>query len=389
MERWQKSLAGSLTSLEELADRYPIDPEPLQPVVARYPMRITRYYLSLIKEVGDPIWRQCVPDTRELDDHLPIDPLNEEGLAPVPGVIHRYPDRVVLLISPVCPTLCRFCMRKNWIGGKGALNTCSSIGAGLDYIQKTLAIRDVILSGGDPLLLSDDELEEILIGLRKIPHLEIIRIGTRAPVTLPDRITSRLCRILKRYHPLYVNTHFNHPLEITPQSKRACAMLADAGIPLGNQTVLLKGVNDDPGVMKQLMQKLLTLRVRPYYIHQMDRVHGTGHFQTSVDQGLKIMAGLRGHTSGMATPYYVIDLPGGKGKVPLLPDDVNPVRNSSGALNPARPASQSEAGAGIILKCNPGAEQRGVISNGVKKQGKILFLRNYLGEVVEYPDDGG
>jgi lysine 2,3-aminomutase len=215
--------------------------------------------------------------------------------------------------------------------------------AALEYIERRPAIRDVILSGGDPLLLTDDELEKILIRLRKIPHLEILRLHTRAPVTLPDRITLRLCRILKRYHPLYVNTQFNHPLEITPESTKSCAMLADAGIPLGNQTVLLRGVNDDPGVMKQLMQKLLTIRVRPYYIHQMDLVKGTGHFRTPVQKGLNIMAGLRGHTSGMATPSYVIDLPGGKGKVAVLPDDV-------------------------------------------RRQGKTFFLRNYLGEIIEYPD---
>jgi lysine 2,3-aminomutase len=347
MEHWQKSLAASITSLAELADRYHIAIEPLKPVVERYPMRITGYYSSLIREAGDPIWRQCVPDQRELEDnHLPADPLNEAELSPVPGVIHRYPDRVVLLVSSACATFCRFCMRKRWIGCQGVLKTDTQIDGSLKYIERTPAIRDVILSGGDPLLLSDEELEDILARLHKIPHLEMIRINTRTPVTLPDRITSRLCRMLKRYHPLYVNTHFNHPSEITPQADGACARLAGAGIPLGNQTVLLKGVNDDLAVMKRLMQKLLTIRVRPYYIHQMDLVQGTGHFRTSIEQGLKIMAGLRGHTSGMATPYYVIDLPGGKGKVPILPDDV-------------------------------------------KREGKTFFLRNYLGEVIEYQDSEG
>ena len=344
MEHWQKSLAAGITSLDELADRYPIDIEPLKPVVKRYPMRITGYYSSLLREVGDPIWRQCVPDQRELEDnHLPADPLNEAELSPVPGVIHRYPDRVVFLVSSACATLCRFCMRKRWIGCQGVSKTDTQIDGSLKYIEGTPAIRDVILSGGDPLLLSDEELEDILARLHKIPHLEMIRINTRTPVTLPDRITSRLCRILKRHHPLYINTHFNHPFEITPQSAGACARLADAGIPLGNQTVLLRRVNDDPIVMKELMQKLLTIRVRPYYIHQMDLVQGTGHFRTSIEQGLRIMAGLRGHTSGMATPYYVVDLPGGKGKVPILPDDV-------------------------------------------KRHGQTLLLRNYLGEVIEYPD---
>jgi lysine 2,3-aminomutase len=287
-----------------------------------------------------------VPDPLELkENNLPVDPLNEESLTPVPGLIHRYPDRVVLLVSSVCPTLCRFCMRKSRIGLQGVFHGDNSTDAGLKYIERTPAIRDVILSGGDPLLLSDECLDDVLSRLRKIPHLEMIRINTRTPVTLPDRITLRLCRMLKRYHPLYVATHFNHPLEITSQSSEACARLADAGIPLGNQTVLLKGVNDDPSVMKKLMQKLLTIRVRPYYIHQTDLVKGTGHFRTPIDRGLEIMAALRGHTSGMANPYYVIDLPGGKGKVPILPDDV-------------------------------------------KREGKTLFLRNYLGEVVEYPDGG-
>jgi lysine 2,3-aminomutase len=347
MEHWQKALDKSLTHPEELAHLFHIDNEPLKPVIERYPMRITHYYLSLIKKPGDPIWLQCVPDLRELkDDNLSNDPLNEDGLTPVPGLIHRYPDRVVLLVSSACPTLCRFCMRKSRIGSRRTLNSDHSIDAGLKYIERNSGIRDVILSGGDPLLLSDDVLEGILSRLQKISHIEMIRINTRIPVTLPERITLRLCRMLKRYHPLYVNTHFNHPSEITPQSAEACVRLANAGIPLGNQTVLLKGVNDDPEVMKKLMQKLLTIRVRPYYIHQMDLVHGTSHLRTPVSQGLKIMAGLRGHTSGMAIPYYVIDLPGGKGKVPILPDDV-------------------------------------------KREEQTFFLRNYLGEVVEYLDDGG
>ena len=344
MENWHKSVAGSVSTLEELSGRFSIDTDPLKRVIERYPMRITPYYLSLIRNVGDPIWRQCVPDSRELeDDRLSADPLDEERLSPAPGIVHRYPDRVVLLVSSTCSTLCRFCMRKSRMGCCGGAEKLSTLRAGLEYIEKTSAIRDVILSGGDPFLLEDDYLEEILKGIRRIPHVEIIRIGTRAPVTLPERITSHLCRMLKSFHPLYINTHFNHPHEITDQSASACMRLADAGIPMGNQTVLLKGVNDSPEVMKELMQRLLTIRVRPYYIHQMDLARGTGHFRTSVEAGLKIMAGLRGHISGMAVPYYVIDLPGGKGKVPILPGDV-------------------------------------------KREGGTVFLRNYLGEVVEYQD---
>jgi lysine 2,3-aminomutase len=344
MERWQKILSESITDLDQLASHLPIDPESLRSVAVRYPLRITRTYLGLVREKGDPVWKQCIPDPRELEqDHLLTDPLNEGGLTCAPGLIHRYPDRVVLLVSSTCPTLCRFCMRKNRMGIEGGFTNQNSFKAALEYIEARPAIREVILSGGDPLMLSDDEVENILTRVRTIPHLEVVRIHTRAPVTLPERITRRLCRMVKQYHPIYVNTQFNHPVEITPLSTQACARLADAGVPVGNQTVLLRGVNDDPEVMKTLMQKLLTIRVRPYYIHQMDLVKGTRHFRTPVQKGLDIIAGLRGHTSGMTTPAYVIDLPGGKGKVPLLPDDV-------------------------------------------KKQGKTLYLRNYLGEVVEYTD---
>ncbi len=346
MNKWQNTLAASIVSPEQLTRRFKVDAEPLLRVARRYPMRITPYYLSLINEPGDPIWRQCVPDVRELeDDGQQDDPLSEELLSPVPGLIHRYPDRVVWLVSAGCAVYCRFCMRKRQVGCGGGTAGNAQIKSALDYIAERQEIRDVILSGGDPLLLDDDALEAILAGLRKIPHLEIIRIGSRVPVTLPERITARLCRMLKNYHPLYVNTHFNHPLEITAESATACARLADAGIPLGNQTVLLKGVNDDPAVMKRLMQMLLKIRVKPYYIHQMDLVKGTGHFRTKVEQGLGIMESLRGHTSGMASPYYVIDLEGGKGKVPLLPDYV----------------------------------RRG--------EGENIFLfRNYRGETIEYCD---
>jgi len=331
-----------MVSPDELACFYPVDAEQIKPVVKLYPMRITPYYFNLVQYMGDPIWLQSVPDPRELrDDHLHPDPLNEEGLSPVPGLIHRYPDRVVLIVSSTCATFCRFCMRKRFFGCTQGVNYLKSFKPALEYIERTPEVRDVILSGGDPLLLQDDELDEILLNLRKIGHVEIIRIGSRTPVTLPERITLRLCRMLKKHHPIYVNTHFNHPWEVTTQSALACARLADAGIPIGNQAVLLKGVNDDLAVMKDLMQKLLRIRVRPYYIHQMDLVKGTGHFRTRIEQGIKIMEGLRGHISGMATPYYVVDLPGGKGKVPVLPDYV-------------------------------------------KREGDTYFLRNYKGEVIEY-----
>jgi len=340
METWEKSLEKCVTSPEELSGLFRLQGATLSAVVSRYPMRITPYYLGLIREPGDPIWRQCVPDAAELEDlSQSPDPLDEERLSPVPGLIHRYPDRVVWIVSSACAVYCRFCMRKRGVG-------CPSMQpAPLDhaiaYIGSRPEIRDVILSGGDPLLLSDERLDAVLTALRRIPHVEMVRIGTRVPVTLPERITPRLARMLKRHHPLYVNTHFNHPREITPQSAQALALLADAGIPLGNQTVLLKGVNDDPLVMRSLMQRLLAHRVRPYYIHQMDLVRGTAHFRTRVAQGVAVMEALRGHTSGMAVPHYVIDLPGGKGKVE-------------------------------------------VCSGRLQEDGKRLLLRNYLGEEIEY-----
>ena len=292
-------------------------------VSTRYPASLTEHYASLIIKPHDAIWKQCMPDERELEDVSQYpDPLSENALSPVPGLIHRYPDRVVLLVSNRCPVYCRFCMRKRLVGNNDAPMSDDTLKVALNYIATHPNIHDVILSGGDPLTLDDDSLLQILTGLRSIPHVEIIRIGTRIPVTMPARITSQLCSVLKRFHPLYINTHFNHPVEITPESSQACSLLADAGIPLGNQTVLLRGVNDSIEVMRLLMTGLLKLRVRPYYLHQMDLVQGTAHFRTSVRRGLEIIRGLRGHVSGLAVPHYVIDLPGGKGKVAIIPDDV-------------------------------------------------------------------
>ncbi len=292
-------------------------------VSARYPVRLTDYYAGLIKQPDDAIWKQCMPDARELEDHSQCpDPLDESALSPVPGLIHRYPDRVVLLVSNRCPVYCRFCMRKRLVGSGDAPMGEDELRTALAYIAAHPSINDVILSGGDPLMLDDASLSHILTGLRAIPHVAIIRIGTRVPVTLPGRITPDLCTLLKKFHPLYINTHFNHPDEITADSAAACAQLADAGIPLGNQTVLLKGVNDSVETMRSLLTGLLAIRVKPYYLHQMDLVQGTAHFRTSVRTGLEIVRGLRGHISGLAVPHYVIDLPGGKGKVAVLPNDV-------------------------------------------------------------------
>jgi len=321
MESWKNILQQSLTDPIALAKRFGIDPAPLMQVAERYPMRINPYYLSLIQQVGDPIWKQAVPDALELQDEVcHVDPLNEENQSPIPNLVHRYPDRVLFMISSTCAMYCRFCTRKRKVGCTEMAISTESIAAGIAYISEHPEIRDVILSGGDPLLLSDENLDSILRRLRAIPHLEIIRIGTRIPVVLPQRITPGLVKVLKRYHPLYINTHFNHPTEVTPQASRACSLLANAGIPLGNQTVLMRGVNDDPLVMRNLMQRLLAIRVRPYYIYQADQVQGTDHFRTSVEEGLEIMRALRGYTTGMAVPTYVIDAPGGGGKIPILPD---------------------------------------------------------------------
>lgn len=293
----------------------------LQSVATRYPFLVSPYYAALIREPDDAIWRQCIPDLRELEDdgQLP-DPLAELSLSPVPGLIHRYPDRAVLLVSNRCPVYCRFCMRKRHVGCGEAPPGRERLDQALTYIGATPAIRDVTLSGGDPLMLDDASLHDILTRLRAIRHVTVIRIGTRIPVTLPERVTPELCAMLKRFHPLYVNTHFNHPAEITTASAGACALLADAGIQMGNQTVLLRGVNDDIDTMRELMSGLLGIRVRPYYLHQMDLVKGTSHFRTPLTSGLEIIKALRGHISGLAVPHYVIDLPGGKGKVPVLPD---------------------------------------------------------------------
>ncbi|MDY0260921.1 KamA family radical SAM protein [Syntrophotalea acetylenica] len=321
MDIWQKQLIESLTVPAVLRDRFGVEHGALDEVAQRYPMRITPYYLGLIAHPGDAIWLQCIPDRREL---LPClddpDPLHEERLSPVPLVVHRYPDRVLLLACGQCAVYCRFCTRKRKVGCAAMTVTDEALDVALEYIARTPAIRDVILSGGDPLLLEDDRLERLLRRLRAIPHVEIIRIGSRVPVTLPQRITEGLCNMLRRYHPLYFNTHFNHPRELTALSAEACRRLADAGVPLGNQTVLLRGVNDRPEIMRDLVAGLLKIRVRPYYLHHMDLAAGTGHFRTRIETGLKIVAALRGPVSGLAVPHYVIDAPGGKGKIPLLPE---------------------------------------------------------------------
>ena len=293
--------------------------------IARFPMSITPYYLSLIDVenlANDPIFMQSFPCARELDIHASdmADPLHEDMDSPAPGVTHRYPDRVLLLVSNTCAMYCRHCTRKRRVGDLDSIPDRETISQGIDYIRRTPQVRDVLLSGGDPFLLDDDYLDWILTELRQIPHVEVIRIGTRTPVVLPYRITDDLVAMLKKHHPLWINTHFNHPRELTGTSQRALAKLADAGIPLGNQSVLLAGVNDCPRIMRVLVQKLVANRVRPYYLYQCDLSEGLSHFRTPVGKGIEILESLIGHTSGFCVPTYVIDAPGGGGKIPIMPN---------------------------------------------------------------------
>ncbi len=331
MSQWRNVLADSITDPADLPARFKTDRQSLVRVTAKYPMRINSYFLGLIKNPGDPLWNQAIPDQLELEDRVcPEDPLDEENLSRVPNLIHKYPDRALFLVNSSCAMYCRFCTRKRKVGTDRLLISTETLNAAFSYLEKTPAIRDVLVSGGDPLLLDDDRLEWILENLRRITSIEIIRIGSRVPCTLPMRVTTRLVKMLKKFHPLYINTHFNHPDEITPQAALACRRLADGGIPLGCQTVLLKGVNNDPQIIKNLMHKLLLIRVKPYYIFQGDMTLGTDHFRTPVEQGLDIMRSLIGHTSGLAVPRFAIDLPGGYGKVPLLPEFLD---KSTGPLN--------------------------------------------------------
>jgi lysine 2,3-aminomutase len=321
MARWQHILKQAITAPKDLPARLqPCMPEAIA-VADLYPMRINSYYLNLIKEKGDPLWLQAVPQPQELHDQVCVaDPLDEENLSPVANLVHKYPDRVLFLVTSQCAMYCRFCTRKRKVGTADMVINDDTIDAGLNYIRTHPQIKDVLISGGDPLLLSDDRLDWLLASIRAIPSVEIIRIGSRVPCTLPMRITTRLCHILKKYHPLYINTHFNHPDEITAEASLACKRLADVGIPLGCQTVLLKGVNDDATTMATLMRKLLTIRVKPYYLFQGDLTRGTNHFRTTIETGQDIMQQLIGHTSGMAVPTFAVDGPDGAGKIPLTPN---------------------------------------------------------------------
>ncbi|MBE3592319.1 MAG: lysine 2,3-aminomutase [Thermoanaerobacter sp.] len=326
---WKWQIANRIETVEELKKYLPLseeEEEAITKALTKLRMAITPYYLSLIdpNDPNDPIRKRAVPTIHELyktPEDL-VDPLYEDVDSPVPGLTHRYPDRVLMLVTDQCSMYCRHCTRRRFAGETDAPMPMDKIEKQIEYIRNTPQIRDVLISGGDPLTLSDSRLEEIIKRLREIPHVEIIRIGSSVPVVLPMRITPELVNMLKKYHPIWLNTHFNHPHEITEDSKRACEMLADAGIPLGNQTVLLRGVNDCVHVMKKLVHELCKIRVRPYYIYQCDLSFGLSHFRTPVSKGIEIIEGLRGHTSGYCVPTFVVDAPGGGGKIPVGPNYV-------------------------------------------------------------------
>lgn len=326
---WKWQLSNRIESLEQLENMIDLtekEREGIKKSLETIRMGITPYYLSIMnpEDPKCPVRMQAVPSINELHNSAAdqLDPLHEDGDSPVPGLTHRYPDRVLLLVTDMCSMYCRHCTRRRFAGQKDQALPMERIEKAIDYIRNTPQVRDVLLSGGDPLLLSDDKLEYIISKLREIEHVEIVRIGSRTPVVLPQRITPQLCEMLKKYHPIWINTHFNHSKEITPEAKKACNMLADAGIPLGNQSVLLRGINDCVHVMKRLVQDLVRMRVRPYYIYQCDLSMGLEHFRTPVSKGIEIIEGLRGHTSGYAVPTFVVDAPGGGGKTPVMPNYV-------------------------------------------------------------------
>lgn len=324
---WKWQVKNSFTRLSQLAEFLHINDDEIRPMPGindSLPLRITPYYASLLTQAdgGSTLRRTVVPvaDEFRIGSGESSDPLSEGHDSPVPNLIHRYPDRALFLVTGFCATYCRYCTRSHMVA-KDKCHVGRDVWLpAIDYIRNHPEIRDVIISGGDPLTMPDAHIAYLLSALRSIRHVEIIRIGTKVPVVLPQRITRNLLSILKRYHPLYMSIHFTHPAELTPEVRMACNNLANAGIPLGSQTVLLKGINDDVTVMRKLMQGLLSMRVRPYYLYQCDPILGSAHFRTPVSTGLKIIEGLRGHTSGYAVPHYVIDAPGGGGKIPLLPD---------------------------------------------------------------------
>lgn len=326
---WHWQVKNRIESLEDLKKYITLsaeEEEGVKKTLETLRMAITPYYFSLmdINDPNCPVRKQAIPSIKEIHKAEAdlLDPLHEDEDSPVPGLTHRYPDRVLLLITDMCSMYCRHCTRRRFAGANDDAMPMDRIDKAIEYIAKTPQVRDVLLSGGDALLVSDETLEYIISKLRAIPHVEIVRIGSRTPVVLPQRITPELVEMLKKYHPIWLNTHFNHPKEVTPESKKACELMANAGIPLGNQSVLLRGINDCVHVMKRLVHELVKMRVRPYYIYQCDLSMGLEHFRTPVSKGIEIIEGLRGHTSGYAVPTFVVDAPGGGGKTPVMPQYV-------------------------------------------------------------------
>lgn len=347
---WKWQLRNAFTKLEELNKIMKLSDKEISAIrelKGRLPMRITPYFASLIynSKQSDPLRRNVIPVVEELILHAneQSDPLHEHSFSPVKGIVHRYPDRVLFTVTQVCSNYCRYCTRSHSVGNLARLGR-QDFEKAFKYIENHKEVRDVLISGGDPLTLNDVTLDYILSRIRSIEHVEIIRIGTRIPVVLPQRITDNLITTLRKYHPLFISLHFSHPDEVTPECIKACNKLADGGFPLGSQTVLLKGINDSVPVMKELMHRLLKMRVRPYYLYQCDLIPGSGHFRTTVKKGLEIIKGLRGFTSGYAVPTYVIDAPGGGGKIPILPNYI------------------------------------------VEHTSERIVLRNYKGELCEYPE---
>ncbi len=352
---WRWQLRNRIRGLEELERMVSLSQDERDAIGRRrgsLPFAVTPYYLSLVdpEDPNQPIRRTVIPVTDEFL-HMPgeaEDPLDEDRDSPVPGLVHRYPDRVLFLVTNSCSTNCRYCTRSRMVENPDRNPFFhAQWERAIAYIEAHTEVRDVLLSGGDPLTLSDDRLDWLLSRIRRIEHVEMIRIGTKAPVVMPQRITTALTRVLKRYHPLWMSIHFTHPDELTPETREACGRLADAGIPLGSQTVLLSGINDSVPVMKSLMHALIKARVKPYYLYQCDPIIGSSHFRTPVSKGIEIIQGLRGHTSGYAVPNYVIDAPQGGGKIPLLPDYYQ------------------------------------------GRDGDAVVLKNYEGKLFRYPDNAG
>ena len=323
---WRWQLSHRLNTAEEIEKIIPLTGSERKALQAQglFRVDVTPYFISLIDptDPDDPVRRQVIPRSEEMQAFTAMmeDSLAEDRHSPVPGLVHRYPDRALMLVTTQCASYCRYCTRSRIVGDPGQTFSQADFDLQIEYLKRTPQVRDVLLSGGDPLVLAPKILEQILTRLREIPHIEIVRIGSRVPVFLPMRVTQELCDMLAKFHPLWLNIHVNHPSEISLELEQACDRLTRAGIPLGNQSVLLAGVNDNVHIQRDLAHKLVRIRVRPYYLYQCDLVEGAGHFRTPVAKGIEIMEGLRGHTSGYAVPQYIIDAPGGGGKIPVMPN---------------------------------------------------------------------